>query len=219
MIQGLAARKKKLGTEVHYLHISGTSNLTDRPHSVGYVETRTFSDEEDIYSYEKYRESFEVYPQRSNDIIVADAGDKLQVRTYVIMAPIVHGIGTGPWNKLTFILNPRVDAAIVYGDWAVVGDGKTVWSHVHVQDLAAFYVVLLNHIYSGNHGLAYGKKGIYFCESGQASHMQRTRDLADIGQRLGITASNTVTSIGLEEAAQRWTGGLVPLAEISSGAK
>ncbi|KAL4941810.1 hypothetical protein BDV06DRAFT_212377 [Aspergillus oleicola] len=31
LIEGLAERKKKLGTEVHYIHTSGTTNLTDSP--------------------------------------------------------------------------------------------------------------------------------------------------------------------------------------------
>lgn len=219
MIRGLTARKKTLGTDVHYLHISGTSNLSDRPHSMGYIETRTFSDEEDIYAYEKYRESFETYHQRSTDIAVADMGEQLNVATYIIMAPFVHGVGTGPWNKTTRILPPRVNAAVTSGSWAVAGQGETIWSHVHVQDLAAFHMVLLRHIQSCDVRLAHGKKGIYFCESGQATHMQRAQDLADVGKRMGITASDEVKSIGLEEAAMQWTGGSVALAETSSAAK
>ncbi|KAL3465090.1 hypothetical protein BJX64DRAFT_285953 [Aspergillus heterothallicus] len=66
--------------------ISDTSNPSDRPHSAKLAETRTFSEDEDIYSYERSREAKEVYYQRTPDIAVVETGEALNVPTCVVMA-------------------------------------------------------------------------------------------------------------------------------------
>ncbi|CVK98595.1 related to NAD dependent epimerase/dehydratase family protein [Fusarium mangiferae] len=55
-IRGLAQRKWKTRREVHYIHNSGSSNFRDRPVSKAYIETKVFSDKDDVYVYEKMRE-------------------------------------------------------------------------------------------------------------------------------------------------------------------
>jgi hypothetical protein len=59
--------------------ISGTSNLSDRPHLAKFIEARTFSDDEDIYTYEKSREA---YYQRTTDIAVVETGKALDMHRY-----------------------------------------------------------------------------------------------------------------------------------------
>lgn len=218
LISGQGARSKNTGRGVHYLHISGTSNLSDRPHTQGYTETRTFSDEEDIYAYEKYRESFEVYPQRTTDITVIESGEEFGVSTYIVMAPTIFGLGTGPFNKYSIQLPAMITAALSTGHTIVLGDGQTVWSHIHIEDLAALFLTILENLSTGNE-IPHGRKGIYFAETGMHTHLEFSRNLARAGYRLGLLQSPDVEAASLEEVGRQWAYGMPSRAELSFGAK
>ncbi|KAI1027641.1 hypothetical protein LB504_011779 [Fusarium proliferatum] len=80
-IRGLAQRKRQTGHEVYYIHNSGTSKFGDRPVSKAYIETKVFSDKDDIYAYKKMRERIEPYHQRTADVAVFELGEELGVKT------------------------------------------------------------------------------------------------------------------------------------------
>ncbi|KNG47662.1 nad dependent epimerase dehydratase family protein [Stemphylium lycopersici] len=101
LIRGLSARKAKCAIPVHFLHVTGASNISDRPLTQHYTETRVLSDQESIYHYMKYRESIESYGQRKSDIMTIEAGKQYSVSTYTVMAPTIFGIGSGEFRRYT----------------------------------------------------------------------------------------------------------------------
>ncbi|KAL3443709.1 NAD dependent epimerase/dehydratase family protein [Aspergillus insuetus] len=197
-IRGLSVRRAA-GKKAHYIQISGTSNLSDRPHSANFIEARTFSDEEDIYSYEKAREADEVYYQRTTDITVVDTGEALQVPTSIVMAPTIFGLGTGPFNKWSVQLPAFIADALASKQVKVMGDGRTVWAHVHIEDLTDLFVLLVRKTLEGE-DIPSGRKGIYFCETGEHTHVEVAQRLADAGAGLGLFSSADVKSVGVQEA-------------------
>lgn len=218
LITGQGARKIETGCPVHYIQISVTSNLSDRPHTDGYTDTHQFNDEEDIYSYEKYRESREVYHQRTTDIAVIETGEALGVTTYVVMAPTIYGQGTGPFNRYSIQLPSLIADAIKSSSVSVLLEGKTIWSHVHVKDVASLHTTLLRHICTDSQ-IPSGRKGIYFCETGEHSHREFSEMLAKACYDLGILPTADVKEITLQEAGDKLALGSVPRAELSFGAK
>lgn len=218
LITGQSARKRALDRPVHYIQISGTSNLSDRPHTDGYTDTHQFNDEEDIYSYEKYRESREAYHQRTTDITVVETGEALDVTTYVIMAPTIYGQGTGPFNHYSIQLPAMIADAVKSGAVSVVLDGKTIWSHIHVQDVAGLHLTLLRHICTDSQ-IPCGRKGIYFCETGEHSHLEFSELLAKAAQELGVLPTAEVKEITLQEAGDKLALGSVARAELAFAAK
>ncbi|MCJ1392501.1 Fructose-2,6-bisphosphatase [Xylographa bjoerkii] len=60
------------------------------------------------------------------------------------------------------------------------------------------------------------RKGSFFSATGRFSWLDMAQELAHAGFVSGILESARVRSITLEEAAERWTGGNVQLAELSS---
>ncbi|OQE40244.1 hypothetical protein PENCOP_c006G00260 [Penicillium coprophilum] len=217
LVTGQGARKAALNRPVHYIQISGTSNLSDRPHTDGYTDTHQFNDEEDIFSYEKYRESREVYYQRTTDITVVETGEALGVTTYVIMAPTVYGLGSGSFNRSSIQLPALIADAIKSGMVSVVSEGKTIWSHVHVQDLASLHLTLLQHICTNSH-IPSGRKGIYFCETGEHSHRESSELLAKAAYELDVLPTAEVRKITLQEAGDKLALGSILRAELSFGA-
>lgn len=101
------------------------------------------------------------------------------------------------------------------GPVIVVGEGKTVWSHVHIRDLAELFKIILKKI----DVVPSGRKGIYFCESGEHTHLEFSQRLARAGKELGLLESDEVRSVELEEAGEQWTHGVPERAELAFGAK
>ncbi|KAF5857192.1 hypothetical protein ETB97_006150 [Aspergillus alliaceus] len=210
LITGQGTRKTRTGYPAHYIQISGTLNLSDRPHTDEYTDTHLFTDEEDIYSFEKYRESRETHPPRATDIAVIETGEAVGVATYLtIMAPTIFGQGTGPFNRYSMQLPSMMADALNSGIVSVIEQGNTVWSHVHIEDLASLFIVLLKQICTGV-TIPSGRKGIYFCETGEHSHREFSERLATAANELGVFPSSDVKEITLEEAAEKlvFGGGL-----------
>ncbi|CAH0046121.1 unnamed protein product [Clonostachys solani] len=133
----------------------------DRPVTGKFIDNRVKSDEEDMYSYEKYRESFELYPQRTTDITIVEHGERAGVSTYIVIPPIIHGTGRGEFNKFTFQLPVMVNAAKKCGYVGMIGEGTSIYNHVHVEDIASLLNTLLARIHDGQE-IPSGKRGIYF---------------------------------------------------------
>lgn len=198
--------------------ISGTSNIADRPQTGQYFENHVFSDKSAIYHYEKYRESIEAYHQRTADVAVVETGVETGVKTFVIMAPDIFGLGTGPVNRYSIQVPAMMAAALKSGYVGVIGEGETRWDHVHVEDVADLYLILLKAVLSGKH-IPEGKRGIYFAESGNHSHRERSAKLAKVMHEAGLLQEPAVRMLTLEEAAQQWAGGHVGRAELGFGSK
>ncbi|PLB44273.1 NAD dependent epimerase/dehydratase family protein [Aspergillus steynii IBT 23096] len=214
LITGQGRRRQKSRTKVHYFQISGTSNLSDRPHTAGYVNTNLFSDEEDIFSYEKYRESCEVYLQRTTDIAVVETGEAWDVTTYIVMAPTIFGLGSGPINRYSIQLPSLIADALKDGGCSVVETGQTVWSHVHIEDLSTLFVVLVQKIIEDT-PIPSGRRGIYFCETGEHTHFEFSERLAKAGFELGLFKSAEVKTISLQLAGDKWAFGNPSRAELA----
>ncbi|TVY27824.1 Uncharacterized protein LHYA1_G003089 [Lachnellula hyalina] len=214
LILGLGERKKASGKEVHFIHTSGTSNLGDQPISGKYLESRTFSDRENIYAYLKSREALQVYPQRTTDIIVVETGLAAGVKTTILMSPTIYGFGTGLFNKLSIQFPTLLRAAIKAGQSEMIGDGKGVWSYVHIADLARLYELLLNKVLKGEE-LPNGEKGILFSSTGSYQWAELASDIAGALAELGAIKTREVKSISLSEAAGKWWGGYELIVELS----
>jgi len=213
LILGLAERKKQTGKEVHYIHTSGTSNLADQPITGKYHEERIFSDKENIYAYEKSREALQPYPQRTAELTVVDTGLKVGVQTHVIMSPTIYGIGTGPFHTLSIQFPAIIRSAIKTGQVETIGEGKGIWDYVHIADLVTLYTLLVSKIVAGE-ALPSGEQGILFSATGRYTWGEAAEYIGKALFDLGAIKTPEVRHISLEEAAEKWSGGQLLLAEL-----
>lgn len=176
-----------------------------------------FSDEDDIFSYEKCREEEESYYQRATDVAVVETEEALRIPTYIIMAPTIFGLGKGLFNRFSVQLPAMIGDTLETGNVRVIGSGQTIWSHVHIDDITEFILLLLHRIVN-NGEIPSGPKGVYFCESGEHTHLEMAERLLKACGQLGI-ARGKVKHVSLEEAADAWAGGNKARVELSFGAK
>ncbi|KAH7125990.1 hypothetical protein EDB81DRAFT_810252 [Dactylonectria macrodidyma] len=201
LILGLGERRKLTGQEVFMIHTSGTSNISDRPISKKYVETRSFDDATDnIFEYLVERQSLEVYEQRTTDLAVAKRAKETGVKVYTIMAPPIYGIGTGKFNRLSTQIPMLAKIAIQARRSLYIGDGLGVKDYVHVVDLAKFYGLLLGKVLENGRAVPYGERGIFFASTGSFRWKDLAKDLAQVGYDLGKLDSPEPRSITIDEA-------------------
>jgi nucleoside-diphosphate-sugar epimerase len=204
LLRGLARRKEATGRDVWMIHTSGASNLGDQPISGAWSETREFDDaKDDIYGYEQQREALHPYQQRSTELGVINTGLELGVKTLVIMSPTIYGVGSGLFNTTSIQIPTYIRSALKHGYATVVGEGKGVWDHVHVKDLADLYeIVAARMLERGDEGVPTGKRGIIFSGNGRHSWANIAQSVADVCYEAGKLQSNQVESIDLAEAVR-----------------
>jgi hypothetical protein len=218
LVLGLEKRKAATGKQTYMIHTSGTSNLADQPVSKAYLEKdteRVFSDLDDIYSYEYMRNAKQPYPQRTSELGVVGQGLESGVATLVIMSPTIYGLGTGLGNKLTIQVPTYIRSTLASGQAVMVGDGKGIWDHVHIDDLAKLYEIVLLKIIEGGKGLPFGKQGIIFSAAGRHSWGEVAREVAQAAYQAGGIKSPDVKSVSVEEGAKALTGGNELIVELA----
>ncbi|KAK7425977.1 hypothetical protein QQZ08_007559 [Neonectria magnoliae] len=202
LITGLGNRTD-ISKEVHFIHLSGTSNISRPDITKRWPELRTFSDEtDDLYEYEKKREEHDAYPQRTTDIAVIDAGVKTAVKTYIVQPPLIYGRGSGFFNKQSQQIPTLIRTAVRNGYAGYVGDGTSKIGNVHVADVASLFERLVANILAGGAPPA-GRQGFYFANTGTQTWIETVEHIGAIGFELGVLKYAKARSIPLRQAAEQ----------------
>ncbi|RYP58335.1 hypothetical protein DL770_010453 [Monosporascus sp. CRB-9-2] len=163
---------------------SGASNVAVLPSSGKYLESHVLSDKDNIHAYEKNRESLHSYAQRAAEIAVVETGLATGIRATVIMPPTIYGIGSGFFNRLSVQIPNVIQTSLNRGRAIRVGDHNATYNHVHVDDLVAFYEMVLARIVEGKE-VPHGEKGILFTDGGEFTWTEFVRTRGDIGREWG----------------------------------
>ena len=110
------------------------------------------------------RNSKRPYPQRDTDLAVIEIGLKNGVKTYIIMSPTICGRGSGYFNRNTIQIPAMIRAAVKSKWTEVIGEGRGVFGHVHAEDLAKLYEMLVMKVLAEEE-LVSGERGEYSLKS------------------------------------------------------
>ena len=149
----------------HWIQISGASMFSNAEVQAGrYGEPsdRVYDDVRDVA--EIIHEVIRSNPARVVDILALDQ-DAATVRTALLPGPLIYGEGRGPLNKRSIQGPEVVEYTLRNGRSFAVGKGQAAWSNVHVSDVGAMIVLLLEAAIDGRDGL-WNQDGIFFPEAG-----------------------------------------------------
>ncbi|KAJ7620306.1 hypothetical protein FB45DRAFT_754597, partial [Roridomyces roridus] len=121
------------------------------------------------------------YVHRETDAIISEASVEGYIQGYVIMPPLIHGRGTGPFSRTSVQIPALIRAALKLGQSIYVGPGLSLWNAVHVQDLVDLYMILLDDALTGYPKVPTGLECFYFCATDTCSWRQLAGEL---GRRL-----------------------------------
>jgi len=183
VIQGVEDRAKA-GQNTVYIHTSGASLLGDQ--SAGeYVSDKIFYDDkpEDIDALP------DSAPHRLVDLAIVKARRRLgtAAKLAIMIPPVIFGVSSQ--GRLSIQLPTMARYSIKHGYAGHIGKGLSVWSQVHVKDLARAYVLLL-HWLEGNDSSDIYENPYFFCENGdELSWGECAAEIGRVLQRNGRAAS------------------------------
>ncbi|KAF5384277.1 hypothetical protein D9615_003295 [Tricholomella constricta] len=158
IVEGLKNRKAKTGKLGTYIHISGTGALTDKAEGE-FADDKVYDDEhvEDIKAIPVD------YVHRACDTLISNAGEAGDIRSYIVMPPMIYGRGTGPFHQTSVQIPALIRGALKAGQSCYYGKGIPLWNAVHVQDLTNLVLLLLDDALSSAPKAPNGGEGFYFC--------------------------------------------------------
>ncbi|KAG6846196.1 hypothetical protein H0H93_015484, partial [Arthromyces matolae] len=155
---------------------SGTGALTDQ--AEGEFKSEKIYDDERVEEIQAIPAD---YVHRSCDTIISAAGAAGDIRSYIVMPPLIYGRGTGPFHRTSVQIPALIRSALKLKQACHYGKGLPWWNGVHVQDLTNLYLILLDDALSANPVAPHGAEGFYFCATDSYFWKQLAQE---IGSRL-----------------------------------
>ncbi|KAI0649438.1 NAD-P-binding protein [Trametes meyenii] len=168
VFRGLRAKYEKTGVRGRLIHTSGTGLLTDQAKGM-WVTDKIYDDSrpEDIDSLPD--DAF----HRNVDLPIVKADAEGFLRGYLVTPPTIFGLGHGPLfdagiaHKHSQQIPTLIRTSIARGQGGIVGKGLPIWNSVSIDDLADFYVLLIEAVAKDPEAVPHGREGFYITETGE----------------------------------------------------
>lgn len=160
---------------------------------------------------------------RNVDKLVMDAGSGDAAKagsayTAIVCPPTIYGTGRGPGNIRSVQLPGLASAFLERGAGFKVGEGKSIWTQVHVRDLSIVYRLLVEDAAKalvegsktgGGIKATWGPQGYYFTENGEFVWGEVFEKLAQKAQALGYIKSDETPSPPFDEITKLHPAGVI----------
>lgn len=174
IVEGLA------GSDRAFLHTSGSSVIADK--AVGRLSSRTYHEDT----------PFQPLPEKAQRVAVDRAvlaSAAQGVRSVVLCPSLIYGEGRGA-NPDSIQIPSLIRQAVKSGVPRYIGAGENVWSTVHIDDVAAAYLLALDAARPGS---------FFYLENGESSLKSIVESIARL-----IGAKRPAETWGIDEAVAEW---------------
>lgn len=209
LVKGLSAREQPS----FLIHTSGTGILLhddfERLHSFGErLGEKVYNDLEGVTEVTSLDDAA---PHRRVDKIVLAAGPATEgrVHTAIVCPPTIYGEGRGPDNRRSHQVPELCRVSLQQGHGIRVNDGKTYWGNVHVHDLSALYVLLIEEAAAGGSTAewpekpaTWGPEGYFFVEDGEHVWGDVSQWVAEEAHKQGFLKADEVRAVTAEQAGE-----------------
>ena len=162
-LEGLSRRPQSANR--YLIHTSGTGMLADFSTGEGNEASKVYSDVADVKEIISLPLT---HFHRDVDNAVISGGQAKNVKTAIVSPPTIYGVGKGPLKKRSIQVPALIAGILSRGKGFTVGEGQSIWDLVHIDDLGAAYVLLVEEALKENGSRAtWGPEGYYFVETGE----------------------------------------------------
>ncbi|KAI9371716.1 NAD(P)-binding protein [Aspergillus egyptiacus] len=161
ILDGVRQRSQR-GQHTIYIHTSGASLLGDT--AQGAYRTDVVFDDEKPEQIDALPDSAS---HREIDLAIVHARRELasMAKFAIMIPPVIYGVGARE-KRLSIQLPTMVRFSIKHGYAGMIGEGRAVWSQIHVRDLARGYLTVL-HWLERTPAEEVMRNPYFFCENGQ----------------------------------------------------
>ncbi|KAK0385493.1 hypothetical protein NLU13_6673 [Sarocladium strictum] len=198
------ALQNRSGKPARWIQISGASllaadELADSTRVPGSPSDLIFDDLDGVAAIHSL---IKKHPSRAVDnYLLSVAESTPQVKTALVVPPIIYGPGQGPVNQRSVQIPSLAKATLERGKGLQVGQGLSRWSNVHIQDLGQLFVLLVKAALSdqATEGL-WGLNGIYLTGTGELPFGDISSRVASFAAEQGWIANRDVDEVLGDEA-------------------
>ncbi|KAI0029867.1 hypothetical protein K488DRAFT_55440 [Vararia minispora EC-137] len=204
-LKGMKQRFQKTGEAPIFLHTSGSAIVMDG--EVGMKDSEEIWPDNDVARLNTLPSTA---LHRNVDLMVFAADEEGYVKSYIVCPSTIWGTVTGPLanagilHKHSIQIPYAVQASVARGQGGVVGEGKNIWPHVNVHDVADLFALVLRAAISGT--VRHGRQGYFFAENGEYRIIDAARAYTKTLHELGKSATAEPTSFTGEEIVKYFGG-------------
>jgi len=209
LIAGLEKRAATSSSKPILIHTSGTGVLIDKHEQKGKYKSNKIYSDGDLSTYHALPST---QLHKNVDDIVLDAGRRGKIDAIIICPPTIWGTGQGEFNTHSIQVPLLAKVCIEAKSGLLLEDGINTWSMIHVADLSAAYLKLLDAAIQGT--LPTDPMGRYFfVENGEYEQRQVAQVVTKLLYEKGKVEKSEPKIFTAEEASQRdgGTKNIVPM--------
>ena len=198
IISGLKSTSRKGKSTGLLIQMSGAAlfaatEIADRrfgqPSSISY---------DDVADVAKIRSVINSTPGRDVDQI-AIAQDPAEVRTALIIGPLIYGVGRGPCTSRSIQAPEIAKATIKLGHGIRLLEGKNSWSNIHVADVTSLVCLLAEAGINGK-DVGWNSDGIHCPANGLMTFGELGSQIAQEALRQGLIDDAAIEEIDAKKA-------------------
>lgn len=199
IVAGLSQKQKP----AYLIHTSGTGIVASpdfERKTFGFLAEKIYDDWEGVEEVVSLPDDF---LHRNVDKIILGAADKNPGKVFaaVVCPPMIYGPGRGPDNQRSVQAYEMAKATLKRGKAFQVGEGKNIWTQVHVQDLSEVFLSLVTSALQPGGGKAtWNSKGYYFAENGEFVWGDISRTIAKAAVNKKLIDNAEIDNVSGEEA-------------------
>lgn len=125
------------------------------------------------------------------------------VKTAIVCPPTIYGLGRGPGNQRSQQVYELVKSTLKNGTPPVAGKGLTEWDNVHVHDLSALFVLLVEAALANKPDMdakLWGEEGYFLAENGHHVWGEVSKRVGEVAFEKGYIKDKTPRTITLADA-------------------
>ncbi|PCH43206.1 NAD(P)-binding protein [Wolfiporia cocos MD-104 SS10] len=205
ILRGLRKRHATIGDLPILVHTSGTGVISQPTKGLSVTET-IYSD----LNVEQIKSIPSTAIHRTIDLAVVEADEQGYAHTHIVLPSLVYGVATnalvkaGIANPISIQIPDLVRASVSRRQGGMIGEGKSRWPNVHIDDLADLYIKLFDAITRDPEGTGHGWAGFYFGENGEHSWYEISKAISVALVELGVSKSEEPTPFTKEELIKYW---------------
>ncbi|KAJ7592995.1 hypothetical protein C8J56DRAFT_1161979 [Mycena floridula] len=219
-LRGLKKRYQATGKLPIFINTSGTGVLADDAHGLAQTTELIYDDT----NADQIETLAPEQPHRPVDLLIVAADQEGYVKTYIIAPSTIFGIGNGKLANAG-LASPQsiqipsiIQAGLARGQGGVIGEGKNIWNHVHIDEIADLYLVLYDSIVN-NPATGHGRNGFYFGANDEYQFYETCKRISEVLVQLGRGKSPTPTPFTEDEMNKYLKGAEIAYKSLASNSR
>ncbi|KAF2714964.1 NAD(P)-binding protein [Pleomassaria siparia CBS 279.74] len=207
IVAGIAQKEGKPG---YFIHTSGTGILSYADYEIksyGNYNEKIYDDWDNIEDVTKRIPVTAIHKNVDDIVLAAGTQHPGKIFTAIVAPPCIWGPGRGPDNQKSIQIYTMTRAILKRGIGFHVGEGKNVWTEVHVQDLSNVFVALVNAALEDGGKATWNDEGYYFAENGDILWGEVATTITKIAYEKKLINSPNVDNVSPEKADEMQKSG------------